>query len=89
VSLAFGIRNYAIIIRYLPNISHLQIFVLWYLGGAQGWQWQKMTIAWSPWKQIASALNREVRTVQMWEKHEGLPVHPFPQQAQHGFCLPG
>ena len=27
------------------------------------------------WKEIASALNREVRTVQMWEKHEGLPVH--------------
>src|SRR3954468_15700826 len=27
------------------------------------------------WKVIASALNREVRTVQMWEKHEGLPVH--------------
>jgi tetratricopeptide (TPR) repeat protein len=27
------------------------------------------------WKQIASVLNREVRTVQMWEKHEGLPVH--------------
>src|SRR5258706_10519310 len=26
------------------------------------------------WKQIASALNREVRTVQMWEKREGLPV---------------
>jgi len=27
------------------------------------------------WKQIASALNREVRTVQMWEKQEGLPIH--------------
>src|SRR5881394_1679817 len=27
------------------------------------------------WKEIASALNREVRTVQMWEKHEALPVH--------------
>ena len=27
------------------------------------------------WKEIASVLNREVRTVQMWEKHEGLPVH--------------
>jgi tetratricopeptide (TPR) repeat protein len=26
------------------------------------------------WKQIASVLNREVRTVQMWEKHEGLPI---------------
>jgi len=27
------------------------------------------------WKQIAGVLNREVRTVQMWEKHEGLPIH--------------
>jgi tetratricopeptide (TPR) repeat protein len=27
------------------------------------------------WKEIASYLNREVRTVQMWEKKEGLPVH--------------
>jgi len=27
------------------------------------------------WKQIARHLKREVRTVQLWEKHEGLPVH--------------
>ena len=27
------------------------------------------------WKQIANVLNREVRTVQMWEKQEGLPIH--------------
>src|ERR1700729_2622755 len=27
------------------------------------------------WKEIASYLKREVRTVQMWEKKEGLPVH--------------
>jgi hypothetical protein len=27
------------------------------------------------WKQIAAYLNREVRTVQRWEKREGLPVH--------------
>lgn len=27
------------------------------------------------WKEIASYLNREVRTVQRWEKSEGLPVH--------------
>ena len=26
------------------------------------------------WKQIAVYLNREVRTVQRWERHEGLPV---------------
>lgn len=27
------------------------------------------------WKEIASHLGRSVRTVQRWEKHEGLPVH--------------
>jgi len=27
------------------------------------------------WKQIAVYLNREVRSVQRWEKREGLPVH--------------
>src|SRR5258708_2118742 len=27
------------------------------------------------WKQIASYLERDVRTVQRWEKKEGLPVH--------------
>ena len=27
------------------------------------------------WKEIASYLKREVRTVQLWEKNEGLPVH--------------
>src|SRR5579871_4241667 len=27
------------------------------------------------WKEIASYLGREVRTVQRWEKQEGLPVH--------------
>ena len=27
------------------------------------------------WKEIASYLRREVRTVQLWEKQEGLPVH--------------
>jgi hypothetical protein len=27
------------------------------------------------WKEIASFLGREVRTVQLWEKREGLPVH--------------
>lgn len=27
------------------------------------------------WKEIANYLKREVRTVQMWEKKEGLPVH--------------
>jgi len=27
------------------------------------------------WKQIAVYLHREVRTVQRWEKREGLPVH--------------
>lgn len=27
------------------------------------------------WKEIASYLKREVRTVQLWEKREGMPVH--------------
>ncbi|PYT73396.1 MAG: hypothetical protein DMG42_12615 [Acidobacteria bacterium] len=27
------------------------------------------------WKEIAAYLDREVRTVQRWEKKEGLPVH--------------
>ncbi len=27
------------------------------------------------WKEIASYLRREIRTVQLWEKKEGLPVH--------------
>jgi hypothetical protein len=27
------------------------------------------------WKEIACFLGREVRTVQLWEKREGLPVH--------------
>lgn len=27
------------------------------------------------WKEIASFFKREVRTVQLWEQHEGLPVH--------------
>src|SRR5258708_13511662 len=27
------------------------------------------------WKEIASYLRRDVRTVQRWEKKEGLPVH--------------
>lgn len=27
------------------------------------------------WKAIASYVNREVRTVQLWEKREGMPVH--------------
>ena len=27
------------------------------------------------WKEIAAFLRRDVRTVQRWEKHAGLPVH--------------
>src|SRR6202041_296010 len=27
------------------------------------------------WKEIANYFRREVRTVQLWEKREGLPVH--------------
>jgi TolB-like protein/Tfp pilus assembly protein PilF len=32
------------------------------------------------WKEIAAYLGREVRTVQLWEKSEGLPIH----RHQHG-----
>lgn len=27
------------------------------------------------WKEIAAYLGRDPRTVQLWEKHEGLPIH--------------
>jgi tetratricopeptide (TPR) repeat protein len=54
-------------------------FILWYSGHltpcSQGFAMAKDDDRLNSWKQIASALNREVRTVQMWEKHEGLPVH--------------
>src|SRR5215831_5139434 len=35
------------------------------------------------WKDIAAYLGREVRTVQGWEKNEGLPVHRH-QHARQG-----
>src|SRR5579883_1447203 len=35
------------------------------------------------WKEIAAYLGREVRTVQLWEKSEGLPVHRH-QHARQG-----
>lgn len=35
------------------------------------------------WKEIAAYLGREVRTVQLWEKNEGLPVHRH-QHARQG-----
>src|SRR5579872_1721651 len=35
------------------------------------------------WKEIAAYLDREVRTVQGWEKNEGLPVHRH-QHARQG-----
>jgi len=34
------------------------------------------------WKQIASHLNRDVRTAQRWEKQEGLPVHRHVHQSR-------
>jgi tetratricopeptide (TPR) repeat protein len=34
------------------------------------------------WKQIAAYLNRDARTVQRWEKSEGLPIHRHPHEAQ-------
>ena len=35
------------------------------------------------WKEIAGYLGREVRTVQLWEKNEGLPIHRH-QHARQG-----
>jgi len=32
------------------------------------------------WKQIAAYLRRDIRTVQRWEKLEGLPVHRHQHQ---------
>ena len=41
------------------------------------------------WKEIASYFRREVRTVQLWEKREGLPVHRhFHQQLGSVFAFP-
>ena len=34
------------------------------------------------WKAIANYLNRRVRTVQRWERHEGLPIHRHQHQKQ-------
>ncbi|HZD53437.1 MAG TPA: hypothetical protein VE175_10330 [Woeseiaceae bacterium] len=36
----------------------------------------------SSWKEIAAYLKREVRTVQRWEKEEGLPVHRLQHKKQ-------
>ncbi len=30
------------------------------------------------WKEIAAYLNRDVTTVQRWEKREAMPIHRFP-----------
>jgi len=35
------------------------------------------------WKEIASYLGRDVRTVQRWERNEGLPVNRHLHQVQH------
>jgi TolB-like protein/Tfp pilus assembly protein PilF len=34
------------------------------------------------WKEIAAYLNRDARTVQLWEKHEGLPIHRLIHQSR-------
>jgi TolB-like protein/Flp pilus assembly protein TadD len=34
------------------------------------------------WKEIASYLGRDARTVQLWEKQEGLPIHRHTHQAR-------
>jgi hypothetical protein len=42
---------------------------------ARGWQMRDSSDVVDSWKEIASFLRRGVRTVQRWEKSEGLPVH--------------
>src|SRR5262249_1736729 len=34
------------------------------------------------WKEIAKYLGRDVRTVQRWERRDGLPIHRLPHEAQ-------
>jgi TolB-like protein/Tfp pilus assembly protein PilF len=34
------------------------------------------------WKEIAAYLNRDARTVQLWEKNEGLPIHRLVHQSR-------
>src|SRR5207302_10117295 len=34
------------------------------------------------WKEIATYLKRDVRTLQRWEKHEGFPVHRLQHDTQ-------
>jgi TolB-like protein len=34
------------------------------------------------WKEIAAYLNRDARTVQLWEKNEGLPIHRLIHQSR-------
>ena len=52
------------------------------------------------WKDIAQFFGREVRTVQRWEKEEGLPVHrhlhhskssvyAYPQELEKWWCESG
>jgi tetratricopeptide (TPR) repeat protein len=45
------------------------------LGSAQALQFDANSGRLNSWKEIARYLKREVRTVQLWEKHEALPVH--------------
>lgn len=41
------------------------------------------------WKEIANFFGRDVRTVQLWEKREGLPVHRhfhIRRASVHAYC---
>src|ERR1700730_14662886 len=41
-------------------------------GSGESTQWTRERL--DSWKEVASFFRREVRTVQLWEKSEGLPV---------------
>jgi TolB-like protein/Flp pilus assembly protein TadD len=43
---------------------------------------ERTSVRLNSWKEIAAYLDRDPRTVQMWEKNEGLPVHRLAHQTR-------
>lgn len=43
---------------------------------------ERTSVRLNSWKEIATYLDRDPRTVQMWEKNEGLPVHRLAHQSR-------
>src|SRR6266436_6719647 len=59
----------------LPPTAMIKNFAPAILNASQSTGLGASTDRLDSWKEIASHLGREVRTVQLWEKREGLPVH--------------